>query len=387
MRPDTQERLAVRRREFGSPDEYRDILYHRGIVTRILLNRPRYMNALSHPMWAEIEDAFDRAARDPRCRVIVLSGNGPCFSAGDDVIGMSPDGAPVLADRRRPEELITSYGSEDRVWDEYNIEHDYFITWLPLHKLRTCPKPTVAAVHGWCIFAGVLLSQAMDVVFASADALFRVPAELGVVSDWGLWHLGRHKIMELALEPRFITARESAELGLVNRVFPDRETLERETLFFAYRVAVEHPERLRIAKRNVLQFLDLQGYTTVLQWMRFPYEELWRLWARLGSWHRYQGAGIARAPIALRNLVAALRGKGETVPPAIEETLRRWQHRDFAKEWEEALSQPWRDQARIERARRRREEYEQTRDEFRQEVSAELRERGIDWFSLQDLGL
>jgi enoyl-CoA hydratase len=316
MRPDTQERLAARRREFGSPDEYRDIIYDRGIVTRVVLNRPRYMNALSHPIWAEIEDAFDRAVRDARCRVIVLAASGPCFSAGDDVIGMSPDGAPVLADRPRPEELVASFGSEERVWEEYNIEHDYFITWLPLHKLRTCPKPTVAQVHGWCIYAGVMISQAMDVVFASADALFLPPAAFGAwFGDWGLWDLGRHKAMELALEPRFITAQEAAELGLVNRVYPDRETLERETLSFAYRVAAEHPERVRAAKKEILQLLDLRGYATVFQWLRQPSHEVWRFWARLGSPHRFEGPGIARAPVALRNLVATLRAKGEAAPP------------------------------------------------------------------------
>ena len=79
-------------------------------------------------MWAEVEDAFDRAAGDDECNVIVVSGNGKCFSAGDDVIGLSPEGAPMLADRRTPEQLIKDYGSEKEVWHQYNIEHDHMIT-------------------------------------------------------------------------------------------------------------------------------------------------------------------------------------------------------------------------------------------------------------------
>lgn len=91
----------------------------------------------------------------------------------------------MLVDRRPPQELVAASGSEDRVWQEYNMEHDYFISRLPLHKLRSCPKPTVAQVDGSCVYAGVLLSQAMDVVFAAGDALFLPPRCLCSLV-WGL---------------------------------------------------------------------------------------------------------------------------------------------------------------------------------------------------------
>ena len=66
------------------PKKYKRIIYDPGRVTRIILNRPEYLNTSSHAMLAEIEDAFDRASADPGCHVIVISGAGSCFSSGDD---------------------------------------------------------------------------------------------------------------------------------------------------------------------------------------------------------------------------------------------------------------------------------------------------------------
>ena len=86
-------------------EEYKRIIYQPGRVTRVILNRPRYVNAISHPTYAEIEDAFKRAAVDPECRVLVISGAGNNFSSGHDTVGGSPEGAPVLADGVPAEEL------------------------------------------------------------------------------------------------------------------------------------------------------------------------------------------------------------------------------------------------------------------------------------------
>lgn len=223
MKLDTENRFYKYPVKFKGPEDYQGIIYDRGVVTRIIVNRPQYLNALGHPVWAELEDAFDRAGDDKECNVIVLSGNGSCFSSGDDVIGMSPEGAPVLADRRSPEQLLKDYGSEDEVWHQYNIEHDHMITYLGHVKLRTNPKPTIAMVHRWCIYGAYMLATSCDVIFASDDTLF-LPDPRGLPS-W--WDIGRRKWMEIMMEHRFLTAREALEYHVVNRVFPDYETLER----------------------------------------------------------------------------------------------------------------------------------------------------------------
>ncbi len=341
------DRLLTEERQFRrpklNPNNYQRIIYDPGLVSRIILNRPRYLNASSHAMLAEIDDAFDRASDDAECHAIVLSGNGSSFCAGDDVIGLSPEGAPTLWDgaARPPAQLIEQYGSESAVWHQYNIEHDYFIGWPFLSKIRQCPKPTVAMVQGYVVFMGYMMSQACDIVFASEDALF-----LGAGGVKGLWSMGPHKLMELAFEHRFMTAVEALENRVVNRVYPDRETLERESLAFAYHVADQNPDSIRRNKESILTMEDMLGYTTVNVVQRSPYAGLWRTWAQQGHRMRYEGRGIARTPVALANLAAKLQGEGKPVPAHVQAAIARAASRDDKGKWQKALHQDWRSKER-----------------------------------------
>jgi enoyl-CoA hydratase/carnithine racemase len=125
---------------FNSPDEYKGIIYEPGRVTRIKLNRPRYLNAISHPTYAEIDDAFERFANDPEAKVAVLSGEGNCFCAGHDAMGLTPESAPMLADRRNNSGPKERYGCNTMP----NTVTFYSIyTSLNYTKSRSRPSP-------WC---------------------------------------------------------------------------------------------------------------------------------------------------------------------------------------------------------------------------------------------
>jgi enoyl-CoA hydratase len=336
---------------FNSPDEYKGIIYEPGRVTRIKLNRPRYLNAISHPTYAEIDDAFERFANDPEAKVAVLSGEGNCFCAGHDAMGLTPESAPMLADRRTPEQLMKQFGSEREVWLQYDAEHRYFLFELHLFKLHKIPKPTIAMVHGYCVYGGFALAGIMDVLFASEDALF-----LGVTgqTDPGTWDMGVRKTMEVMLEHRFMTARECYEWRMINRIFPDYETLERETLAFAERVADNMGEGGGNPKAGLHHTRDVQGYSRALEenWNRGDWKKGGRIPLSGASGHgmRYEGRGIARAPRALANLKAKLESEGEEVPKLVIEALNRANYRDDAAVWQKALHQEWRDQERIKRA-------------------------------------
>jgi enoyl-CoA hydratase len=363
------------RRPLLDPKSYQRIIYDPGMVTRIILNRPRYLNATSHAVLAELDDAFDRASEDENCHVIVLSGNGSSFCAGDDVIGLSPEGAPTLWDgaARTPEKLLAQYGSESAVWHQYNIEHDYFIGWPFLSKIRMCPKPTIAMVHGYVVFMGYMLSQACDLVFASEDALF-----LGAGGVKGLWSMGPHKLMELAFEHRFMTAAEALENRIVNRVFPNFETLERETMAFAYRVADQNPIAIRRAKESILNMEDMLGYTTVNVLQRTPYATVWREWAAQGHRMRYEGRGIARTPVALANLAAKLESEGKPVPEHVRAAIDRAASRDDKGTWQKALHQGWRSQERLARTDASAAAYEAYITEHEAKKQEEIKRRGLD---------
>lgn len=336
--------------------DYKRIIYEPGTVTRIILNRPRYKNAISHPLFGELENAFDRAAADPECRVIVISGAGDCFSGGDDAIGLTPESAPMLADGRTPEKLIKDYGSEKAVWHAYNDQHQYFIHDMWEAKIRHIPKPTIAMVHGYTIFMGFVIAAEMDIIFASDDALL-LPA-----GNAGVWDLGPRKMLEIMYEHRFLTAREGYEYHLVNRIYPSREILEKETLAFANRVAENPTYILRNVKQQVHHLMDLQGYVeyhrgeppyheTIYEQRGVPQEERSR--------HRYEGRGMARTPRAFANLKAKLESEGKEVPKLVLEALARAAARDDKALWQRALHQEWRDKVSIEAAEKEAKLYEE----------------------------
>lgn len=330
--------------------EYKSIIYEPGPVTRIILNRPEYLNAISHPMYGEIEDAFDRFTADQQCKIAVLSGIGSCFSAGHDAIGLTPESAPMMADRRTPEQLMKDYGSETEVWRQYGKQHGYFLNDMHIHKLHRIPKPTIAMVHGYCIWGGYFLAGVMDLIFASEDALFL--AEVGQC-DPGTWDWGIRKMMEVAYEHRFLTARECKEMHMVNRVYADYETLERETLAYAHRV-VENERlsftSLEYVKRALIHTRDLQGFTMACEDNLLIAPPGRRPAGEDRHGERAEGRGMARTPRALDNLRLKLESEGQPVPKLVTEALARAAARDDRAVWQKALHQEWRDKERVKKA-------------------------------------
>ncbi|MDB5493678.1 MAG: Enoyl-CoA hydratase/isomerase [Phenylobacterium sp.] len=215
-------------------------------VAQITLNRPAYRNAQSYRMLDEIDQGFDLAKADAAVRVVVVRGAGGVFSTGHDL--GTPEGV-AYRDALGAKPGIETYDQFKR----YNL--DLLVKW------RNFPKPTVAMVEGYCIYAGWMLAAAMDVVFAAEDAEFLA----GFVEYMSVpWDIGIRRAKELCFESRFITAAEAAQYGLVNRVYAKAD-LERETLAWARRVAENAPETLRMAKLQMNKAQDAQGFTQAVE--------------------------------------------------------------------------------------------------------------------------
>jgi enoyl-CoA hydratase len=227
-------------------DDYTDLLYvadrDRRIAT-VTLNRPRYRNALSRRLMAEISRAFEVAAEDDAITAIVLKGTGETFCAGHDL--GSPEVAAERAANPWPADPPARFKRAFREVEQ-------------LLRLRDIPKPTIAAVQGHCIFAGWMLASAMDVVIAADDAkflathfqYFAVPWDLGVRNAKGLLY-----------ENRFLDAAEARELGLVYRVVP-RDELDAAVDAYAARVAENDPFQLRSMKMAINAVQDQAGFRT-----------------------------------------------------------------------------------------------------------------------------
>jgi enoyl-CoA hydratase len=227
--------------------DFQDIVYAvDGPLGVITLNRPAYRNAQGYRMLDEIDQAFTLAGKDRDVRVVIVRGAGGVFSTGHDL--GTEDG---LAYR---EDLGALPGIE--TYDQfkrYNL--DLLLSW------RNFPKPTIAMVEGYCIYAGWMLAAAMDVVFAADSAEF-----LGGFVEYNClpWDIGVRRAKELCFESRFISAGEAAEFGLVNRVLPLAD-LERETFAWARRVAENSPEVLRFAKIQMNKAQDAQGFSNAVE--------------------------------------------------------------------------------------------------------------------------
>lgn len=226
---------------------YKQIKYETdGPLATITLNRPDYKNAQDYLMLDEIDWALDEAEKDDEIRVIIVRGCEGNFSSGHDL------GTPEQIEYQQSLGAKGALGRYDQ-FKKYNL--DLLLKW------RNYPKPTIAMVEGYCIYAGWMLAACLDVVFAADTSLFLA----GFVEYMSIpWDIGVRRAKELCFESRFISADDAAQYGLVNRVLPP-DKLETETYAYARRVAENSPAILRLTKLQMNKAQDLQGYTSALE--------------------------------------------------------------------------------------------------------------------------
>jgi len=269
--------------------EYQHVMYQPGKVARIILNRPRYLNAQSYRMLEEVDAAIKEAVKDPACGAIVLSGLGRAFSVGHD-IGTEEDKL-----FREQHGYVTKTDLTTFEWTEgmRKLYVDFQLVW------RNAPKPTIAMVHGYCIFGGWMVAAAMDVIFAAEDAQF-LP---GFVEYFSVpWDIGPRKAKEILFEHRFITAREAYDYGFVNRIF-SAETLERETLAYADRVAdnfLTNTVWVRLCKFSINHMEETLGLNVEIEAAFNNFCLMTTMGAR--SMAEPSKGGFARTDVAKQNL-------------------------------------------------------------------------------------
>src|SRR5262245_37622329 len=226
--------------------DYQTILYERrGPVARITLNRPRVLNALSVELIREFGDAFDRLEADEAVRAVVLTGAGRAFSAGYDLKESGAQKARGVVEWRQRLERDVRFTL--RVWD--------------------CPKPVIAAVHGYCLAGACDLAMMCDLTIAAEGTLFGEPEirfGSGVVTLVMPWVIGMKKTREL-LYPGFdrVTAEEALALGLVNRVVPP-DRLATEALALAEEIARNDPEAVKLTKIALNRTYERMGIRDAL---------------------------------------------------------------------------------------------------------------------------
>jgi len=207
-----------------------------GVLT-LTLNRPEALNSFNVEMKAALLSALKDAGRDKSVRVVVLTGAGRAFSAGQDL-------------KERQQADAADLGTELRV--RYN----------PIVlAMRRMEKPVIGAINGVAAGAGISVALACDIRIASEAASFiEVFGRVGLVPDTGSsWFLPRLVGYARAVEMSFTTdpvdAQTAERIGLVNRVVP-ADQLMAESSALASRLARSAPIAMALAKRALNRSLE-----------------------------------------------------------------------------------------------------------------------------------
>jgi enoyl-CoA hydratase len=220
-----------------------------GAVATITMYRPEVANAQDTRLIDELDAAFDRADADDSVRVVVLAAAGKHFSSGHDLKAIVGDTEP---DQWR---LM-------RETPEGKMHHEKVMYFDRCKKIHDFRKPTIAAVQGSCIAAGLMLACMCDLIVAADNARFSNPVlkmtGAGVELLVEPWELGIRKAKEFLWTGDFIDAQEAWRLGLVNRVVPAAELAER-TKQLADQVALVPPVTAQVVKDTINQTADLMG--------------------------------------------------------------------------------------------------------------------------------
>jgi enoyl-CoA hydratase len=215
-------------------------------VATVNLNRPDKANAMNLAMWRELQAAFEWLDEEPSVRVVILAGNGKHFCAGLD-LGMfgSLHGSSSEPARRAEHLRRTILGLQDN-----------------LSAIEKCRKPVLAAIHNTCIGGGVDMTCCCDMRYATEDAHFSIKEiDIGMTADVGtLQRLPKlipdGVVRELAYTGRDMSAREACEVGFINRVFADRQSMMEEVTAIARNIASKSPLAVRGSKEMILYSRD-----------------------------------------------------------------------------------------------------------------------------------
>ena len=220
-----------------------------GAVATLTLDRPQVANAQDTRLIDELDAAFDLADADDDVRVVILAAEGRHFSSGHDLKALVGDVEP---DEWR----------QLRETPEGKFRHEKVMYYDRCLKIYDFRKPTIAAVQGSCIAAGLMLATMCDLIVAADDAVFQNPVlrmtGAGVELLVEPWELGMRKAKEFLLTGDKIDAQEAWRLGLVNRVVP-RDELATATRELADRIALVPPVTAEMVKGSINHTFELMG--------------------------------------------------------------------------------------------------------------------------------
>lgn len=233
------------------PQEFKLIKYLvEDHVAEIVFNQPEKRNPLTDPLMHEYLAALDMASRDEQISVIILRGEGSCFASGQHL--------------SLPGETL----------EKQPISFSNLVNDIELQKVRqqrriaawNCPKPVIAAVHGYTLAAALDIVMSCDVIMASTDCILGHPGMrlLGSAPQGAFWPvlLGPGWAKRLLLTGDVITAKDAQRIGLVQHVVP-LEQLFTEARVLAKRMALIPLDLLYHNKASINKAYEIMGLRAI----------------------------------------------------------------------------------------------------------------------------
>jgi len=198
---------------------------------KITLNRPQAMNAFNTMMRQELMQACGEVEYDPAIKVIVITGQGKAFSAGADL------------------KEIKNYP------DLYSYEMDNTRAFHKAYSfIQNLAKPVIAVINGFCLAGGLEMAISCDILIAADDAkIGDQHLNFGLLAGGGATQrlprlIGLRKAMELMLTGDWLSGKEAAEIGLVNKSVP-ADKLEEATMEYVNKLINKSPIALARTKK------------------------------------------------------------------------------------------------------------------------------------------
>jgi enoyl-CoA hydratase len=205
-----------------------------GHVATLWLDNPGRRNAMGRAFWRDLPVLVQELSDDPAVRAIVIAGRGPHFTTGLDLTAFGGSLAPDGGERSEAASRLAFLREVKRMQASISAVAD-------------CPKPVIAAVHGYCLGGGVDLITACDIRLAAADAIFSIrETRIAITADVGTLQrlpgiVGRGHVAELAFTGRDISAARAQAIGLVNDVYPDAAAVLAAARALAAEIAANSP--------------------------------------------------------------------------------------------------------------------------------------------------
>ena len=225
-----------------------------GPIGRIVLNTPEKRNPLGYERLLQIEMAAKLLELDDEIRVLIIKGQGPCFSAGYDI-------TPVKRGERQRNMPPGGYihPERDALWQSYDLEHAR--VYMTLFDLQ---KPVIAQIHGACLAGATELAGFCDLRVVAEDAKIGWP----VGRHWSPgnlqyipWLVGMTKAKYYMFTSEPMSGAEAAQCQWASESVP-ADQLEARTEELAQQIALTPTDLIMLTKRSINRQFEIMGFRT-----------------------------------------------------------------------------------------------------------------------------